>query len=74
MAGKSGRNTPSKKAKAAAPKRHRRRNVIYYNPPWNSDVKSNVGGTFLYLMNKHFPSSSSLHSLFNKNNFIEILT
>ena len=27
-------------------KKRRKRNIIYYNPPWNSEVKTNVGGTF----------------------------
>ena len=48
-------------------KRHRLRNVIWFNPPFNSSVKSNVGKIFLNLVKKHFPPSSRLHKIFNRN-------
>ena len=38
-----------------------------HNPPYSKSVKSNIGGTFLRLIRKHFPDDSSLHKLFNKN-------
>lgn len=46
----------------------RPRKVIWYKPPWSDDVSTNVGALFLRLLAKHFPSTSSLHRLFNRNN------
>ena len=41
------------------------RAVLWYNPPFSSNVKTNVGKKFLSLLRKHFPPSSELHKLFN---------
>ena len=35
--------------------RQRKRSVIWFNPPYNGSVKSNIGRTFLNLLSKHFP-------------------
>ena len=48
-------------------RRRRLRNVIWFNPPFNSSVKSNIGKTFLHLVKKHFPTSCKLHKIFNRN-------
>ena len=54
---------------ACPPKRRQRgRNVIWYNPPYSKNVKTNIGGSFLRLIRKHFPKGSALGKLFNKNN------
>ena len=55
---------------AACPhkRRQRGRNVILYNPPYSKNVKTNIGGSFLRLIRKHFPKGSALGKLFNKNN------
>ena len=45
---------------------NRRRNVIWYNPPYSKNVRTNVGGAFLQLINKHFPPSNKLHKLLNR--------
>ena len=50
------------------PKRNRRRNTIWFNPPYKKNVRTSVGKEFLRLINKHFPQSSNLHKIFNKNN------
>ena len=50
------------------PSRNRKRNIIWYNPPFNSSVKTNIGKTFLKLVSKHFPRQHKYHTLFNKNN------
>ena len=50
-----------------ASKNRRRRNIIWYNPPWNEAVKTNVGKQFLALIDKHFPKSNPLHTLLNRN-------
>ena len=40
--------------------------IIWYNPSFNKNVKSNIGKTFLKLVNKEFPSSRVLHKNFNR--------
>ena len=44
-----------------------KRNIIWFNPPFNKNVKTNIGKTFLKLVDKHFPRSSNLHKIFNRN-------
>jgi hypothetical protein len=48
-------------------KRTRSRNIIWYNPPYSKNVKTNVAENFLRLIDKHFPKSSILHKIFNRN-------
>ena len=48
-------------------RRKRSRKVIYFNPPYNASVKTNVGKYFLSLVLKHFPPGHKYHSLFNRN-------
>jgi len=55
-------NTPSQTSPT------RRRNIIWFNPPFSKSVKTNVGRTFLNLIDKHFPPSNPLHKIFNRNN------
>ena len=45
----------------------RTRNVIWYNPPFNSAVKQNLGKQFLNLIDKHFPPQHKFHSFCNRN-------
>ena len=49
-------------------KRNRKRNIIWSNPPYSKNVKTNVVRKFLQLIDKHFPKSSRLHTIFNRNN------
>ena len=48
-------------------KNNRKRKVIWFNPPFSKSVKSNVGGNFLKLIDKHFPPNHKLHKIFNRN-------
>ena len=48
-------------------KQNRKRNIIWFNPPFNKNIKTNIGKTFLKLIDKHFPRSSKLHKIFNRN-------
>ena len=48
-------------------KRGRKRQIIWFNPPWASNVKTNIGKKFLQLIDKHFPKGSPLHKLLNRN-------
>ena len=49
-------------------KRQRKRNVIWFNPPYNQNVTTNVARNFLALVDKHFPRHHRYHKLFNRNN------
>ena len=53
--------------KPVAKKRTRSRKVIYFNPPYNAAVTTNIGRNFLELLDKHFPPHSKYHKLFNRN-------
>lgn len=48
-------------------KRNRQRNIIWFNPPFSKSVKTNIAQNFLQLLDKHFPPTSPLHKLFNRN-------
>jgi hypothetical protein len=43
------------------------RNIIWFNPPYSTNVRTNVGRNFLSLVDKHFPPSNPLHKIFNRN-------
>ena len=51
----------------ATPK-NRKRNIIWFNPPFSKIVSTNIGKCFLQLINKHFPSNHKFRKLFNRNN------
>ena len=41
-------------------------NVIWFNPPYSKNVKTNIARDFLRLLDKHFPPSHKLYSIFNR--------
>ena len=45
----------------------RSRKVTWFNPPWNSAVKSNVGKQFLRIVDTSFPPNNPLRKLLNRN-------
>ena len=45
----------------------RKSNIIWFNPPYSKNVKTNIAPKFLRLIDKHFPKSSKLHKIFNRN-------
>ena len=47
-------------------KQKRSKNVIYFNPPYSLNVKTNLGAKFLRLIDHHFPPGSALHPLINR--------
>ena len=49
------------------PKRKRRRNIIWFNPPYNKELKTKLGHKFLRLIEKHFTKTHKYHKIFNKN-------
>ena len=48
-------------------RRHRNRNVIWYNPPYEQSVKTNIGRKFLKIVDECFPAHNNLHKIFNRN-------
>jgi len=48
------------------PRRNRKRNITWYNPPWNSNVKTNLGKKFLHIVDKCFPKNHPLNKIFNR--------
>ena len=48
-------------------RRTRKRNIIWYNPPYSRNVETKVGKCFLSLIDQHFPKSNPLHKMFNRN-------
>ncbi len=48
-------------------RRNRQRNIIWFNPPFSKNVKTNIAHNFLCLIDKHFPPNHKLHKIFNRN-------
>ena len=46
----------------------RKRQIIYWNPPFSMNVKTNIGGKFLALIDKCFPKDGPMGKIFNRNN------
>ena len=51
---------------AANSKRKRKRKIVWFNPPYNKNVTTNVARRFLSLIDKHFPKHHRYHKLFNR--------
>ena len=58
--------TYSQQATQQAP-RNRQCNVIWFNPPFSQNVKTNIERNSLKLIEKHFPLHHRLHRIFNRN-------
>ena len=52
----------------ASTKKQGRRNVIWFNPPYNQNVTTDVARRFLAMISKHFPKHHRYHKLLNRNN------
>ena len=48
-------------------KRRRKRNIIWFNPPYSANVKTNIGKVFSRALKKNFPSNHLFYQVFNKN-------
>ena len=46
--------------------RRKRNRIVWFNPPFSLDVRTNVGKKFLRLIDKHFPPGNILHPVFNR--------
>ena len=65
----SGHNTKLKFEKENKQKKRRNsrnRNVIYYNPPSNISLKTNLGKTSLKLIDKYFPKNHKLYKIIDQ--------
>ena len=49
-------------------RKNRSRNIIWCNPPFSRNVKTNIGKHFFKLLKKHFGKNHKYHEIFNKNN------
>ena len=58
----------SKNTSTANSKQQRKRNIIWFNPPYIMNVATNVGRFFLNLIIKHFPPHHKFSKIFNRNN------
>ena len=59
--------TPSFTQSLNSTRTNRRRNVIWYNPPFSKNVATNVGRTFLKILDEEFPENHVFHKIFNRN-------
>ena len=50
--------------------RSRRRKMIWFNPPYSRNMKTNIVKIFLHLLVKNFPVNNKMHEIFNKNTVI----
>ena len=49
-------------------KKKRKRNIIWFNPPFSENVARNIGKEFFYLLSKQFSPNNKYHKIFNKHN------
>ena len=49
------------------PSQNRKRKVVWFNPPYNAEVKTNIGQVFLKLVRKHFYKRHRYKKIFNTN-------
>ena len=48
-------------------RKNRARNILWYNPPFSKNVKTNVGKEFISIVKRNFTSNHPLHKIFNPN-------
>ena len=51
----------------ATSRKKRTRNILWFTPPYNQAVTTNLGACFLKLLEKHFPKGNPLHPILNRN-------
>ena len=64
---KSGHNEKLSYLSDPPKKKQRKRKIIWFNPPFSMNVKTNIGKAFLSLVKKHFPPHHKFSKMFNKN-------
>ena len=63
----SGHNKVMKYKPNTSQKKRRKRKIIWFNPPYSANVKTNIGKRFLALIRKHFPPHHRYSTIFNVN-------
>ena len=58
---------PAPAQSVTSPTKKRHRNTIWYNPPYSKNVQTNIGRTFLNILDKESPKGHPLHKIFNRN-------
>ena len=58
---------PENEATQNQARNKKKRNIIWFNPPFNAAVSTNVGKRFLELIDKHFVKKHPLRPLLNRN-------
>ena len=48
-------------------RRQRNRKIIWYNPPFDLQVKTNIGKTFFQILDRNFPPHHRLYKIINRN-------
>ena len=48
--------------------KNRKRMIKWFNPPYSSNVSTNISKFFLTILDGHFPKSYNLYKIFNRNN------
>ena len=48
-------------------KRKRKRKIMWFTPPFNKEVKSNITKLFIQILERCFPQGNTLRKIFNKN-------
>ena len=56
-----------KSSQSAKRKRQRKRNIIWFSPPFDKNVTTNIGRRFLELLDLHFHVGHPYHRFFNRN-------
>ena len=54
------------KGKQTKKRNRKRRDEIFFNPPYSKEVKTDIGRQFLRLIDKNFPVNSPLHPILNR--------
>jgi hypothetical protein len=54
-------------AETSPKRKSRKRNITWYNPPFSKNVATNVGQTFLKILDEEFPAGHILHKIFDRN-------
>ena len=55
-------------------KKQRKCKIIWFNPSYKKNVVENVAKILLKLLDKHFPKTSRLYKIFNRNSVINYIS
>ena len=58
---------PSTSPSNTSQKQKRQRNITWYNPPYSKNVATNIGKTFLQMLDEEFNKNHVVHKIFNRN-------